>query len=104
MGANDFVHEFNNLLTAIISNLSIARVDSSPESDLDNILLEAESAAHEARVDGNNSFYQMIQPLRGNLTKKFNLTSRIHFLVIEECLLSMMTSEPELLCAKCLSI
>ncbi len=51
MGANDFVHEFNNLLTAIISNLSIARVDSSPESDLDNILLEAESAAHEARVD-----------------------------------------------------
>ncbi len=48
MSANDFVHEFNNLLTAIISNLSIARMDSSPESDLDNTLLEAESAAHEA--------------------------------------------------------
>jgi len=48
MSANDFVHEFNNLLTAIISNLSIARMDSPPESDLDNTLLEAESAAHEA--------------------------------------------------------
>ncbi len=51
MSANDFAHEFNNLLTAIISNLSIARMDSLPESDLDNILLEAESAAHEVRVD-----------------------------------------------------
>jgi|LKGT01.1.fsa_nt_gi hypothetical protein len=40
MSANDFIHEFNNLFTAIISNLSIARMDSSPESDLDNTLLD----------------------------------------------------------------
>ena len=49
LSANDFVHELNNLLAAIIGNLSIAKMDSSPESDLYKTLLEAESAAHEAK-------------------------------------------------------
>jgi len=48
-GAIEFVHEFNNLLTAILSNISIVKMSSPPASDQYKILSEAESATHEAK-------------------------------------------------------
>ena len=46
---NDFVHAFNNLLTAILSNISMAKMGSPPASDQYKILSEAESAVDEAK-------------------------------------------------------
>jgi PAS domain S-box-containing protein len=48
--AGGVAHEFNNLLTAIIGNLSMAAKQAEPETDLHSFLARSEQAAHRAAV------------------------------------------------------
>ncbi|MCS6858937.1 MAG: PAS domain S-box protein [Abditibacteriales bacterium] len=47
--AGGIAHDFNNILTAILGNISLATMYADPQSDLQQILTEAESACLRAR-------------------------------------------------------
>ena len=47
--AGGIAHDFNNLLTAILGNVVLARIETEPDSEVAEILLEAERAAGRAR-------------------------------------------------------
>ena len=42
-------HDFNNILTAILGNISLAKMDTVPESDMNARLIDAEKASEQAR-------------------------------------------------------
>ncbi|MCP4633528.1 MAG: PAS domain S-box protein [candidate division Zixibacteria bacterium] len=47
--AGGIAHDFNNILTAILGNISLAKMDTVPDSDINTRLVEAEKASERAQ-------------------------------------------------------